>query len=227
MQENNRTPKKTTLTNSPYYTAALVLLLIVVTVSGVLVAQRQFQIRENVSPTAPESQPSAAEVSNCTLSFKPKEKVTDGTATCLKKEAHTTFLALNSNFSQTNLPYRSYVERGQQLVYRIYVAPETTEGAAQVTVTDPLPPHVSYVANQNNTPGITYDSRLNLVSVTLEQVTEETIIEFMVQVKDDAPTQNPLSWFWNTAYVGDTDQLSSSDQQTRDAQCTTKLVVQP
>lgn len=222
-KSDNTINKKNTL----LLPAILLTVVVVTAIAGVLIAQRQYRIRESVSPADPESRPSAAEETNCTLSFTPEDDTPpgDGTATCIDKQAHTTFLAQNSNFNQTNMPYRSNVTRGQQFVYRIIIGPEDTESASQVSVIDPLPPHVSFVDNPNNTPGISYDDRVHAVSITLDQVTSEQTIEFMVEVTDDAPTTSPLSWFWNTAYVGDVDDDAAGGLGNRDAECSTKLVV--
>lgn len=225
----NLPTKKPSLSGSSKFGSYLLVGVVAATaVAGILIAQRQFRIRENVSPADPNSQPSAAGVTpkSCTLSFTPEpDDVVVGDAICISKEAHTTFYALNSNFNETNLPYRSNVDQGQQIVYRITVSPDDVGGAGEVTIVDPLPLHVSFVNNPNNTPGISYDPNYNTVSLTLNSVTSEQMVEFMVQVKDDAPTTSPENRFWNTAYVGDYDELSPAEQRSRNAACTTKLVV--
>lgn len=227
----NFSTKKSSFSGNKKIGSYLVLgVVVIAAIAGIAIAQRQFFVRENVSPSDPNSQPSAAGTNkqSCTLSFTPETTdIPGGSASCISKEAHTTFYALNPNFQETNLPYRSNVYRGQQFVYRITVSPDDVNGSGPVEITDPLPSYVTYVNNSNNTPGITYDSNNNVISLTLPNITSQQMIEFMVQVNDDAPTTSPINRFWNTAYVGDDEALSPAEQRNKDAACTTKLVVQP
>lgn len=176
---------------------------LVMVMAAVLISQRQRLVSEPVAPTAPVSVPEATEEPDdpsCTLTF--SVDPFEGTAECVSKEAFTGFSG------QVIIePVTGSVNRGDQFVYLIEIrAEETTPGP--VTVTDQLPAFINFVDHQNNTPG-DYDFTTNIATFEFEAMSagQVEIIEFMVEVGDDAP----LGSFENSVTVITNDDESMVD----------------
>ncbi len=119
-----------------------------------------------------------------------------GVAQCVAKEAHTAFIADDSQ-EATYMAPDTVVELGDQFVYRITVRPTATTSTV-VEVLDQLPSQLAFVDHQFNSNSVVYDQDTRTVSADLgqlecDQVSNEaggpsanacrsTIVEFMVKV---------------------------------------------
>lgn len=114
-----------------------------------------------------------------------------GTAECVSKRAYT-------DFSGSEIASGSEIDPGEEFVYRITVlAEETTTGP--VIITDILPADLTFIEDENNTEGLSYNSNTREIEMNLGimETGQEEVVEFRVQLAAD-PTEET---FTNEAVV--------------------------
>lgn len=174
-------------------------LFIVVAIMGVLIAQRQFAIREPVAPTAPTSQPEAA-------AFIPNQCVTlfyvpAPSALCESKTALTDFTANGGKV----LPSGTGFNLGDEFVFSLLVKKQSAGTTKNVQLMDTLPDSLLFVSAASDAKySITVNGQV--VTATIPEIVSDAgvKVEFKVRVQG-----NPGS-YTNSANI-----VSNTSKQTQ------------